>query len=72
MSWYMIILFIAIYIVIWITTSITLSRLWKNKNSIDDSVLFGMIWPIIIAVAPLIILIFAIMKIVEKFGYKED
>lgn len=72
MSWYIIVLLVFLYIVIWILTSVILSRKWKKKNSIDDAVLYGMMWPIIVMVSPLILLNFVIMKIVEKFGYKED
>lgn len=72
MSWYIIVLLVFLYIVIWILTSVILSRKWKKKNSIDDAVLYGMMWPIIVMVSPLILLYFIIMKIVEKFGYKED
>lgn len=72
MSWYIIVLLVFLYIVIWILTSVILSRKWKRKNSVDDAVLYGMMWPIIVMVSPLILLNFVIMKIVEKFGYKED
>lgn len=72
MSWYIIVLLVFLYIVIWILTSVILSRKWKRKNSTDDAVLYGMIWPIIVMVSPLILLNFVIMKIVERFGYKED
>ena len=72
MSWYIIVLLVFLYIVIWILTSITLSRKWKRKNSIDDATLYGMMWPFIIIGSPFIPLNFVIMRIVEKFGYKED
>lgn len=72
MSWYIIVLLVFLYIVIWILTSVILSRKWKRKNSIDEATLYGMMWPIIIIGSPLILLDFVIMKIVEKFGYKED
>lgn len=72
MSWYIIVLLVFLYIVIWILTSITLSRKWKRKNSIDEATLYGMMWPFIIIGSPLVLLDFVIMKIVEKFGYKED
>lgn len=72
MSWYIIVLLVFMYIVIWILTSVILSRKWKRKNSTDDAALYGMMWPIIVMVSPLILLNFVIMKIVERFGYKED
>lgn len=72
MSWYIIVLLVFLYIVIWILTSIILSRKWKRKNSIDDATLYGMMWPFIIMGSPFIPLKFVIMKIVEKFGYKEN
>lgn len=68
----MIILYIAAYIMIWITTSIILFRYWKKEDSLADAVLFGMIWPLIIAAAPLVLLLCIIFKIVKMFGYKEN
>lgn len=53
MSWYMIILLIALYIVMWVITSVALSR-WLEDAS-PGCVFVGFIWPFVIASIPFII-----------------
>lgn len=50
MSWYMIILLIALYIVIWVITSVALSRRLEDASS--GWVFVGFIWPFVIASIP--------------------
>lgn len=70
MSWYMIMLLIALYIVIWVITSVALS--WLTKNASPGWVYLGLIWPFIIALIPFLLLILAVEAIVQKYGFKED
>lgn len=70
MSWYMIILLIALYIVIWVITSVLLSR-WA-KNASPGRVYVGLFWPFVIVIIPLLILILAVEEIVKKYGFKEE
>lgn len=70
MSWYMIILLIALYIVMWVITSVAFSR-WMESAS-PGWAFVGFIWPFVIASIPLVILILAVEAIVKKYGFKED
>lgn len=70
MSWYMIILLIALYTVMWVITSVGFSR-WA-KNADPGWVVVGLLWPLVIATIPFMILILAVEKIVKKYGFKED
>ena len=70
MSWYWIVLLIILYCIIWIATSISLSRLAKNSDFGWTGI--GMVWPLVIATIPLIILIFLVGKLVEVYGGKEE
>ena len=70
MSWYVIILLIALYIVIWVITSVALSR-W-TKNASPGWVSLGLIWPFVIALIPFLLLIIAVEAIVKMYGFKED
>lgn len=70
MSWYMIILLIALYMLIWVITSVALSRLTKNAS--PGWVALGLIWPFVIAIIPFLLLLLAVEAIVKMYGFKED
>lgn len=70
MSWYMIIMLMALYIVIWVTTSVALSK-W-TKNASPGWVFVGLMWPFVIVTIPLLILLLVVEAIVKKYGFKED
>ena len=70
MSWYWIVLLVIFYIVMWIITTIALSRWSKNQD--PEWVFVGALWPSILCICPLICLFYIIEKIVNKYGYKEE
>ena len=70
MSWYLIILFIILYIVIWSITAIALSR-WTKSSDPGWNAL-GMVWPLVLMVIPFVVVILLVEKIVNKYGYKKE
>ncbi len=71
MSWYWIILIFVCYVLLSAVTCIVLSIVTKNT---DDSiiVLFGMFWPLVVILLPVIMLIILLYEIVDRYGYKEE
>lgn len=71
MSWYWIVLIFVCYVLLSAVTCIVLSIVTKNT---DDSiiVLFGMFWPLVVLLLPIITLILLLYEIVDRYGYKEE
>jgi hypothetical protein len=66
----MIILLIALYIVMWVITSVALSR-W-TKSTAPGWVAVGLLWPFVIVTIPFLLLILAVEEIVKKYGFREE
>ncbi len=70
MSWYWIVLIVVCYVFLSAVTGIISSRIMKSADS-GMSVLFGIFWPLLIILLPIIMLIILLYEIVDKYGYKE-
>lgn len=71
MSWYWIVLIFVCYVLLSAVTCIVLSIVTKNT---DDSiiVLFGMFWPLVVLLLPIVTLILLLYEIVDRYGYREE
>lgn len=71
MSWYWIVLIVVYYVLLSAVICTILSKLAKD---IDDGiiVLFGICWPLIVILLPIIILIILLYETVDKYRYKEE
>lgn len=71
MSWYWIVLIVVCYVLLSAVTCIILSRVAKSEDS-GIIVLFGIFWPLFVISLPIIILMFLLYEIVDKYGYKVE
>ncbi len=70
MNWYLIVLLVVFYIMMWIITAIAFTR-WA-KNSDAKWLVAGAVWPLFLTYVPLAAIIWLVVKIVDKYGYKEE
>lgn len=70
MSWYWIVLIVVCYVLLSAVTCIIFSRVAKTNDEII--VLFGIFWPLIVILLPIILLIILLDKIVDKYRYGEE
>lgn len=71
MSWYWIVLIVIGYVLLSAVTGIILSRVAKCTDSMIN-VSFGLFWPLVVILLPIVMLIILLDKIVDRYGYKED
>ena len=70
MNWYWIVLIIIGYICVWIVSSIIISIVLKNDDSYMCT-LAGLFWPIIVMLSPIILLLYGVMYVFDKFKYTD-
>lgn len=70
MSWFLIVPLIVFYIAMWIITTIAFTRWAKNSNA--GWLVVGAIWPLTLICIPLVAVIWFVVKIVDKYGYRES
>ena len=70
MSWYLIVLFIILYIVMWCITAIALSRFAESSD--PDWIVIGIAWPAVLVCVPFVAVILLVAEVVDKYGYKEE
>jgi hypothetical protein len=70
MSWYLIVLFIILYIVMCCITAIILSRFAESSD--PQWIALGMAWPAVLMCVPFVAVILLVAKIFDKYGYKEE
>ena len=54
----------------WSITTIILTRLAKNSD--PEWIAFGMVWPLLLMGVPFMVVTLFVIKIVDKYGYKEE